>query len=966
MLLGLATLVAWADAPAAPSPEDAFTAATQLLQAGNDQQAADALQKYLADFPSDENVPAAMFNLGCAYANLGKLSQAADTFTKTLEKTTADEQVKLRAQVFFQLADCQSRQQAYEKAVSAYQSCLKLLTDDDADTKVQAQYGMATALTQLKREPEALLAYAQVLAIDPKHALAPWSVYGQGLIRLEQNNWDAAIALFAQGLSAYPTGEVTPSMQLALGTAYLQRGAAGKEPNRTRDLQKGEPLLTAVWSNDKLDPAMRRQAALALARMYPTQKQWDAAKTAYANALTGLDANAAEALGLRMECANMLFNAERYDDAAAAYAAVVQVEQADKVMRHEASFWLANSRYQLAAKAKSVAGDNAAIAALQLYLHDATATDANGARATLLLAATREDAAALGADTRVAALDSYLQLHKRWPQSPEAATTLDDLLRVVSSMTPDELAKVLPSLPDGPARWHATVYLAQQSLQAKQYQQVADTLTKLLKSKGSDATYLAQANLLLGMAELRLNKPADAIPALTQAIEKAQIDDQRDLARQDLTQAYRLTKQYARAVECAQALTKLPVSAKDPAAKAQVWIMRWQLLGQTCVEDKQYARVIDAYQHLLTDYPHAPEASDACVSCGWAAEMLNDPEKAETYYRKLLADYPSAAPAENTMLRLATLLSARKAYQAVIDLLCTFPPTSKQADQAVYQLAMAYQALGKADKALEQYAALATRYPKSPLAGECLARLGDAQMQGMKSSEAQQTLTRALAALPANSPLRPAVSFNRAICRLRLKSYADAVADFDVILTSAPKSDCAEGSAYWKGQALELQGKATAAPARAAYAGYLASYPDGAFALDASLGAGRAAFLAGDGAGATAALQETITQCKRTDLPAGLAERAKNVLPEAYFTLGQNAAAQQQYGDAITAYAAIDSCKLEPWYSRSLLETARCKARKGDLPGAQQTLQLLIKLLPQSDAAKQAPAVAKELKVTLE
>jgi len=627
--------------------------------------------------------------------------------------------------------------------------------------------------------------------------------------------------------------------------AYVARGrAATTVEARLQDFQLAEPLLTALQNDDKVESAVRGQATLILAQLYVAEKKYDQADTSYAKALLGLDANGPSAMAIHFDRANMLFNADRLADAAGEYELIVNGK--DQTNGHEAAYWLGSCRYGLAKKSHDRVDYSRAITALKQYLTGINTDDPHGARAQLLLAYSQEDSVTLGDDAaRTQAISSYTFLQTKWPQSIEAREVSNGLLRLTNGLKEDALAAILPLLSDSAASWSITLQLARQSYLNNQNQQVIDAMHKLLQKKLNDEFY-AQASYLLGAAALRLDgHVAEAIPAFIQALEKAGTDDLRALAAQGLTQAYLNSAQFSTAIESAKKLTQLPLSSTDANEREHEKALRWELLGRAYAGAKDYARVINAYQQLIDECPHATNRPNALYACGWAAEGMKDPAKAEAYYRKLITDYPTADVVSGATLRYTELLLAEKNFQSVIDLLAKFPNNAAADEQAeaAFSLALAFAGLGKDDEANTRFSALADKFPTSTYAAESLARVGQYQMHGQHFAEAKVAFTRCLTMLPMDNALLPMIFYNLGACDLRLNAYADAVKDFDSVLNKFPASDSTADSRYWKGQALELQGKDKASDARACYQQYLDSNPSGACALDAALGAGRAALL---------------------------------------------------------------------------------------------------------------------------
>jgi TolA-binding protein len=187
-----------------------------------------------------------------------------------------------------------------------------------------------------------------------------------------------------------------------------------------------------------------------------------------------------------------------------------------------------------------------------------------------------------------------------------------------------------------------------------------------------------------------------------------------------------------------------------------------------------------------------------------------------------------------------------------------------------------------------------------------------------------------------------------------------------MVIAEEKAADLLPDAIFWRAKALEEQSGNQLPPAREGYLQYVAKYPNGALILDAQLGAGRTALAAKQYTAARTDLQKALDMSGQ--LPAkipSLAERAKSVQPEAQYLLGLTAMEEKKYDDALRQLAAVSAYNMEPWYSRSLLQMARGSARNGDLPAASRALTILQQRLPESDAAKQAPALAKELGIIL-
>ena len=945
--------------------DEAFTVARQLLDTGNDQQAITAFRKFLKDFPKDERGLEATLLLGYGLMNTNQYAPALVEFARVIEKTTLPDQAGLRADALFQSAECQARQGDHAKAAQAYQACIAIPAPANR-LYIDAHYWLADSLTQLNRIDEARAAYSRVLELDAKHPLAGWSLYGRGALNLRAQQYDAAIADFEGLIARYGETEPARPARFQVASSYAARArAATTDELRAGDVARAETLWLALEKDGTVDDGMRRQTQLALAQLYLDANDAGKAEAAYARALTGLPADSEEALTIRLRRAHALYNADRFPEAAQEYKLVAE-QQAFPVPALDALYWQGNALYQIARRDERDAGAyTTAITVLQRVVAAPAIDAVRAARTTLLIAICREAQFLLGdAAARDTALESYRQLIKQWPQSPEAAEVPDAVQRLTAGMDAAALANVLATFPEGVAGAAATLQLARAQYRDGNYQLALTTTQGLLKGKISEAL-LPQANLLLGACYLRLSRPTDAIKPYETALEKATGDAERRAARYGITQAYLELRQYDRAIAAALALQQLPPQQGTPVERDTEMAERWDLLAQAYIGAKQYSDARAAYQRLQTDCPLSPLLPQALLASGWLAEQEAQPQQAERYYREAIDKYPTHQVKEEAILRLATLYLGQKNYQQMIDILPAIPEASPQADHAAFLLAWGYHGLGEKEQASQTFMKLSERHPDSSYAGESLYRAGEYQAETGHYPEAQALFTRALAALSEDHILKPVAAFMIGSSAYNAEAYPEAVSAYDVVIGQYPASAVAEDAAFWKAQALEATGKTRAKEARTAYEQYAAKYPTGQYRLDALVGVGRAMLLAEEYAAARAALGIALQQCKGAQTPP-LSERAKNLLPEIQYHLGKSHAAQQQYAEALQAYALIAGYNLEPWYSRSLLEMARCSAQLQDKEAARRTLRLLRDKFPQSDAAKDAVALAQEYDIALD
>ena len=761
-MLTLALALCYAPARA-ESPENIeFHGARQLLNDAKYPEAIAAYQKYLADYPKGKYPCDAEYDLGCAYTEQEDYPHALSAFDSVVAQATAAEQRSLRAQACAQAGDCREHLKPPQYGVAAddYQHCIDIFTyskdeglyKNSANLLEQAYNGKADALARLGgHDKETLAAYKQAMLTDPKNDQAAWDLYSMASIQMRLQQTSDAIVSYQRVVDEFPTSDVITVTKMALGAIYLNRALKNKDAHaRASDLYLAEPLLLAVYGDKNADSTLHHRAKLDLAKLYDAENTSES-YSASQHLLNGEDDPGSAEIVLQtilQRHASVAYHNKRFAEAAKDYETMEKNH--NPAVSHEACYWLGNCDFHQAEISHQLDDYRTTITVFQRYLTGMKTGDEYGTSAQFLLAYCQEHVIAPGDDAaRDEALKSYAVVVNKWPHSDEAQEAQHGLLRLTASLNDEALTKILPTLPEGPAKWQGTLQLAWTDTHHNNYQPVVSAM--------------------------------------------------RDLQRR----------------------------------------LRLQ---------------IDTKEH-------------------------------ETYF-------------------------GRSEYL-----------------------------------------------------------LGYALSQSGQTADGMAAFKIALSFLTLDNPLCPTIYYALGTYALQHDHYAEAVTDFDTVLTKYPKSDNAADSGYWKALALELQGKPKASAARSIYQQYLATNPTGQYALNAALHAGHIALVNGQYAIAGSELKKVIDSCHNVD-PAkspDLAARAKNILPEAYYDLGltQYALGKEHYADALASYALVDPCHIEPWGSRALLEIARCGAANGDNAGAKATLKLLLQNYPKSDAALLVPALAKALNIDL-
>ncbi|HEY3417078.1 MAG TPA: tetratricopeptide repeat protein, partial [Armatimonadota bacterium] len=954
IILLLVTCLASAGWSAPSAADKAYATARQLLETGNPQQAAELFGKFRMDYPQDPRLAEAAFYQGSAYQQLQRYDDALTAYTAVPAQGATPESVKLAANTRFQMAECYYEKQAYDRAAQACRDCLQM-AGEDTDLVARAYYQLGRSLAQTGKDGDARLAYDKVIELAPEHPLAPWSLYASGMLSLRQADFPRAAVTLEKAITGYADSDVVPPASLTLGEVYAGQARAATDPAvRAANYAKAVKLLAALQDNVKLPAESRLRAMLNLAQIYTNQQDFERAQTTFAGAIALMGPDHPWLAEAYLQRGHALYNAGRFQDAADAYARAA-TGKGDPDRYAQALYWLGNSWYQLAVAQKSTSADSEAILAFRRFLGTVSAKHPLGARATLLLALCQEDLARAGnAEARAAAVNGFKDVLAKWPSSKEASQASAGITRLTSSMTRAELESVANLLPDGAASWSVALRLANEQFQAGKYQEAIDAAKKVLAGK-PDADLTARAAFLIGAANQRLNHPQEAAAAYRQVLANTQADDLVLYAQRNLAQSCLDSHQFPDALKAAQALVALPQPGKTPAERETDLSERLMLLAEAFIGAKQYAGALAAYGRVNTECPSSPQAPFALMGQAWVAETTRDTAAAVACYQKMTAAFPAHKLAADAWFRLGLLLNEQKSYQPAIDALKHVPLDYPSADQAAFTTAWAYLDLGKAEEAAAQFSKVAEQFPKSPLAGESLYQLGAYLVEKENYPEAVKVLNRAQALLGPDHRLIPAIIFKLAACAMNTGDNAKAAELFGTVAVKYPTSENAGESLFWQAQALENQGAARVAAARDLYLQYVKKYPDGPLVIDAALGGGRTALILNQPAAARADLQTALKLCDAlgTGKGAMLAERAQNVAPEAQYDLGQSYFLEKNYKQALTEFAAVAVYSLEPWYSRSLLQMARCNALGGDKAAAGRTLGVLLKNFPKSEAAAQ-------------
>ncbi len=429
----------------------------------------------------------------------------------------------------------------------------------------------------------------------------------------------------------------------------------------------------------------------------------------------------------------------------------------------------------------------------------------------------------------------------------------------------DEAEKALAKVGPGPIQTEARLRRGQALARLDRLDEAADLLGPIAADAAEPTSI--EAALELGGVDLKRDRPEDALKTLDAAL--ARSGDSRWAP--------------ALSFRSAEALRAL---GGDADARAR-------------------------FLKLATDRPDDPWADDAALEAARLALKAGDHDAAADAAAKLIDRRPESKLAPAALLVLGKAENAagrRDAAIAALEKLLgdgTKPPDAAPAvvDAARYELAAAYRAAGKPERADATLASLAGS-SNAETAAEAAFLLGRSNMEADRPAEAAEQFDRALKAAP-DGPLAEHALAELAAAQIALKKLDDAVATVGRLASKAPE-----------GPALP--------PVRLRLAEALA--------------------VADDPAGAAEQFRP-LAESTVENVPADLKERAEIGLARALAKQGDAAGAIKAFDAAVAR--ATDDAKA----AALALERARAVEASGDVAAAVQAYERVETRAPKADAA---------------
>ena len=431
-----------------------------------------------------------------------------------------------------------------------------------------------------------------------------------------------------------------------------------------------------------------------------------------------------------------------------------------------------------------------------------------------------------------------------------------------------------------------------------------------------------------------------------------------------------------------------PFNKGAPAQRARV---NYYLGWVESSEEKHDAAAERFAKVLEIDAKHAL-APDAALQQGIAWVSGGKFEQAAEHFPKMLGQYPKHPKLARLVYYSGLALArqeqwdpAKKHFKRVAEQFAD----SEFADQALYEWAWCERKSNRDKEAVKLYERLIAKHGESPLAVKVQSELAELNLESGDMDKVIAGLTENLAKVK-DEKLREDIRYQLASAHFKKGDHDKSAAQFEAMLTDYPESKLMASILFQAGEsrlklgeavkARDHFGKAAAssavpaglgesitmrlaetraltgqhAEAKAAYADFLAKYPESRWTRNAQFGLAFATESAGDSAGAIPVYKKLLADKSKVDL---WTVRSRFQLGECLFN-------QQKYDDAVAEFVnvEINYAKYPDWQAKAVLEMGRVLTAQGKKEQAAERFKDVIRRYPKQKAATVAQQYLDELR----
>jgi TolA-binding protein len=203
-----------------------------------------------------------------------------------------------------------------------------------------------------------------------------------------------------------------------------------------------------------------------------------------------------------------------------------------------------------------------------------------------------------------------------------------------------------------------------------------------------------------------------------------------------------------------------------------------------------YLGAVQAYEHLVDDYPKSVYADDSYYAMGTIEYLyLNDYPKAVEAFRKVVTDHPGSPLVMKAQRTLAEIYEKkyhdpRRAvaeYQSILDR----TRNRAAAEEIQYRIGEVYFDQGDFDQARNEWEQLLGQSPKGEWSDNALYRTGSSYYLEGRYSDALATYQQAVKRFP-DSDVSVEIRFSMASCYEELDRWDDALREYRSLAESYP------------------------------------------------------------------------------------------------------------------------------------------------------------------------------------
>jgi len=843
MVVGNAGALRAQQAPAASSPAalKQYREAVTIYNGRLYDLAVDEWEKFLKLHGSDPLAPKAQFYLGISKLQLKKYDEAAAAFNAVISKYP---QFELLENTYLNLGLAQfnaaqdGKPEQFDEAAKSFSTLVTKYPQ--SKNAPQALFYMGEAQFARGKKEEAAKSYGQLIAKYPNDPLRPDALFALGATQEELGKPAEAGATYDIFIKEFKDHPVRAEVVLHRGeTLFAQKqfgAAAGwfSSAAASKNFELADYATLRQAESLAEDKKHAEAAALyaSIPEKFPKSNHRADAIVAAGNCyyLSGDLPQAIKWLGQVVEAggesapeaahwmARALLKEKKTDEALKAVESVL--DKADKspflpnllMDQADATFDSESRRAEAAPLYAAIAEkhSDSKVAPQALYMAGFAAlqqSDYAKARDYSQSFLKKYPGDELNVDVKCVAADAAMMLN----EPAEAAKLYQDLLKNSSGR------------PDAPV-WRVRNGLA--LFLDKKYAEVVSSLEPAVGSL-KDADLLAEAQFLIGSAQLELQQPEAAAKALSASLKAQPKWRQADETLLYLAAANRsLNKLPEATAQARKVLTDFPDSKSHDRAHLR--------LGEYAYAAGDFPGAITEYQAIIKDWPKSTLVPHAVSGMGWAQLGAKDYSAAAATMTTLIDKHSDQASLVPYAYRARGIARQELAdFQNAIDDLNKFldsnPPAAEKS-HAQYISGLAQYGLKKYDKAAETFRAILVTDPKYASIDNVLYDLAWALKEGGKDTESTATFERLAKDHPESSHAAEAL-FHIGEAQFLAKDYKAASKSFYDAMNKAGKSDIGEKAAYQL--ALTHYQLDQFDKAQQGFEYQLATYPQGELAADA-------------------------------------------------------------------------------------------------------------------------------------